>query len=187
MNYLDFEFIVDRIRSGAAGVLPTDTIYGIAASTELPDAVERIYQVKGRPSHKPFIILISSIEQLKGFSITINQSQAEALEKIWPGPVSVILPCPNEEFTYLHRGKQSLAFRMPNLAWLQELINTTGPIIATSANKAGQAMPTTLDGIMLQLPGLEFYIEGPTSNQPSNLAKLMDDGSLRMIVRSHND
>lgn len=187
MKLSDFEFIVDKIQSGAAGVLPTDTIYGIAASTDLPEAVERIYEVKGRPHDKPFIILISSIDQLRGFSITLNEAQIAALEKIWPGAVSVILPCPNEEFTYLHRGKQSLAFRLPHLTWLQELINATGPIIATSANQAGQVMPKSMDEIMRQLPGLEFYIDGPTNDEPSKLARLMDDGTIRLVVRTLND
>lgn len=183
MQLSDFTFIIERIQAGSVCVLPTDTIYGIVAATDQPEPVERIYDIKGRPHNKPFIILISDLTQLSQFSIMLNEAQTDSLQKLWPGPVSVVLPCPHEEFTYLHRGQHSLAFRIPKLTWLRELINATGPVIATSANKAGMPASRNMTEIMRELPGADFYIEGPVSDAPSRLAGLRNDGSVEWLAR----
>lgn len=183
MLFSDFTFLIDKIQSGAVCVLPTDTVYGLVAITEQPDIVERIYDMKGRSSDKPFIILISELSQLETFSISINDAQADTLNELWPDTVSVILPCPEEMFAYLHRGHKSLAFRIPKQLWLRELIHKTGPLIATSANKSGKPLSTDLNQIMSQLTEADLYIEGPVSTTPSRLARLSVDGSLKWIER----
>src|SRR5258708_4354978 len=102
-----------QINEGGVGVIPTDTIYGIVGSALNPEAVEKIYRLRKRATDKPFIILISSIADLDKFGVKPSQKQKEFLEKNWPNPLSVILPVLDEKFKYLHRGKDSLAFRMP--------------------------------------------------------------------------
>lgn len=180
----DFTFLAEKISSGAICVLPTDTVYGLVATTDQPEIIEKIYDMKGRSSNKPFIILISDISQLDTFLIDITDKQTASLNKLWPGPVSVILPCPDESFAYLHRGVKSLAFRVPDQLWLRELINKTGPIIATSANKSGLPLYQNINEIMKQLPKADFYIEGKVGNSPSRLAKIDKDGSIEWVERS---
>jgi L-threonylcarbamoyladenylate synthase len=180
----DLEFLIDKIQTGSVCVLPTDTIYGIVGTVNQPDAVERIYKIKNRPLDNPCILLISDLSQLQQFSIELDQQQIETLDSLWPAPVSVILPCPDEAYAYLHRGKQSLAFRIPDNVWLREVIHKTGPIIATSANKTGSPITSDLDEIMKQLPSVDFFIEGPVSQSPSKLCKLHEDGSIEWLQRS---
>ncbi len=119
-------------------VYPTDTLYGILGRALSMHVVERIYRVKGRDENKPFIVLISSISDLNGFGIKLSDRQSKFLNKIWPGPVSVILPCTSTKFSYLHRGTKSLAFRMPKDKELLRILNTTGPLVAPSANPQGE-------------------------------------------------
>lgn len=180
----DLEFVIDKIQSGAVCVLPTDTVYGLVATTGSPEVVERIYMMKGRPYDKPFIILLSELSQLDGFDIKINDEQADSLAQLWPGPVSVILPCSDDAFAYLHRGKQSLAFRIPKLVWLQELIHKTGPVIATSANRSGFELSSDMNQIMRQLPKADLFIEGPVSSTPSRLVRLRVDGTVEELKRT---
>ena len=63
----------------------------------------------------------------------------------WPGPLSVILPAPGDEFKYLHRGANSLSFRLPDDNWLLNLLKKSGPLVAPSANIEGQAPAETID------------------------------------------
>ena len=125
------------IARGGIGVFPTDTLYGIVGSAYSKVAVEKIYRAKGRNKQKPFIVLISSLNDLKSFGIKINKNQKKYLGEVWPGPVSVILPCKSKKFEYLHRGKNSLAIRFPKKKKIIDFVKKTGPLVAPSANPQG--------------------------------------------------
>jgi L-threonylcarbamoyladenylate synthase len=120
-------------------VLPTDTLYGIVTRANSKKAVEKLYKIKGRIENKPFIVLITSYKDLVKFGIKIDKSQFKFLEKIWPGKVSIIFPCMLNKWHYIHRGVESIAFRMisPKNKNLFNLINRVGPLVAPSANKEG--------------------------------------------------
>jgi len=174
--------LVEKIKSGQVGVMPTDTIYGLVGSALSPAVVEKIYELKSRPADMPFIILISDWGDLKKLGIVTSDKDKETLEKNWPGPISFILPCPDESFTYLHREKKSLAVRWPNNEELDKLIKETGPLIATSANLSGRpavTMITEAKGIFGDK--IDFYIDGGVmAGTPSTLAKI-DDGQVETL------
>jgi L-threonylcarbamoyladenylate synthase len=177
------EEIVSLLRKDAVGVLPTDTLYGIVASAFSKRAVDRIYEVKGRDDHKPFIILISSLAELKKFSITLTASQKKFLQTVWPGPVSVILPCPQKSFAYLHRGNKSLAFRLPHDAFIHTLLKKTGPLVAPSANPQGKTPATTVaEAQDYFCDQMDFYISGTRKKgKPSSIVDLT--GEIPVILR----
>jgi L-threonylcarbamoyladenylate synthase len=163
--------------------MPTDTIYGIVASVKFPKAIERIYKLTGRPDAKPFIILVSDLPHLNKLKIEINETQKQVLSSLWPGPVSAILPSPSDSMDYIHRGKKSIAVRMPELQWLRDLISKTGPIVATSANRSGEPTPDNIAEIERSLPDFDFYVGGPVSQEPSRLVRVEIDGSLHWVTR----
>ena len=103
--------IVHILKKGGVGVFAPDTLYGLVGSVLNRDTVERIYVACKRKPSKPCIILISSIDDIKRFSVPISQNTKKELLKYWSGQVSIILPCLDEKFAYLHRGEKSLAFR----------------------------------------------------------------------------
>lgn len=131
------------LNKGGVGVIPTDTLYGLVGSALSKNTVERIYKIKGRDDGKPFVVLISSFNDLKHFNIKPvahdGRKWDKVLGKLWPGKVSILLPCPNKSFLYLHRGTNAIAFRMisPKHKNLFALINKVGPIVAPSANPQG--------------------------------------------------
>lgn len=135
---MEIEKVIQILKLGKIAVIPTDTIYGIVGSALNPETVERIYALRKRSLDKPMIILISSISDLEKFNINLNDFQKNFLKKHWPNPLSVVLPCEGDRFKYLHRGTNSLAFRMPDNEQLLKLLKESGPLVAPSANFEGE-------------------------------------------------
>ncbi len=161
----------DSIESGGIGVIPTDTIYGLVGSALKPETIERIYRVRERSTGKPFIVLIGEIRDLVQFGIRPDTVLREFLEKNWPGPVSIILPVVGDEWRYVHRGKESIAFRLPDTEALQELLSKTGPLVAPSANPEGRPPARTIAEAKAYFGDrVDFYVDGGTINaKPSKL------------------
>src|SRR3989344_5324694 len=136
--------VVKILKIGSIGVIPTDTIYGLVGSALNKKAVERIYKLRKRSLKKPLIILIGDIKDLKKFGISLYPNDYTLLAKFWPGKVSIILNCPSPKFKYLHRGTQSLAFRLPKTHNLKTFLKKTGPLVAPSANQEGEPSAKTI-------------------------------------------
>lgn len=165
---------VKKIKSGGIGIIPTDTIYGVAASAWSKKAVERAYKLMKRNQKKPFIILIGSIKDLTLFNIKLDSATRKIIEKIWPGKVSVILSITSSKFQYLHRGTKSLAFRMPKKPSLIRLLEYAGPLISTSANPQGLKPAATITEAKKYFgDGVDFYINGgKIRSLPSTLVEI---------------
>ena len=175
--------IIDIIKNGGVGVLPTDTIFGVVASVFKPEAVARIYEVKKRPNNKKLIVLISNRGQLPSLGVNPNSRQLEALNEFWPGPISVILKSDNT-LPHVHAFDSTIAIRLPADTKLRSLINQTGPIIATSANLSSEPTPNSIEDIKIALPNLDFYIDGSVGKVPSSLAKMDEDGYVDWLNRN---
>lgn len=136
--------IVEILKNNGVGVLATDTIYGLVGSALSKKAVSKIYKLRKRNTKKPMIVLIGSLKDLKIFGIKITDRLKNFLSKIWPGPISVTLPCPAQKFSYLHRRTKTIAFRLPAKKELIKLLRQTGPLVAPSANISGLKPATTI-------------------------------------------
>jgi tRNA threonylcarbamoyl adenosine modification protein (Sua5/YciO/YrdC/YwlC family) len=120
----EIEEIAAVIRSGAVILMPTDTIYGLHAMAT-DESATRIAQIKDRDEAKRFVTIAASIEQLESLGAEVPP----VLRDIWPAPLTAVI----------RRGAQSLAARVPDLQWLRDLLQRTGPLISTSANRTGEA------------------------------------------------
>jgi len=163
---------IKAFRAGKIGVIPTDTLYGLVSSALNSSSVERVYATRRRNLKKPCIILIPDTESLALFDITLNAKTRQCLNSVWPGPVSVILPCNSDRFEYLHRGTKTLAFRQPNDEKLIALLKGTGPLIAPSANVEGRTPATTIEEARAYFgDSIDLYVDGGTrTGQPSRIA-----------------
>lgn len=182
MQETDLSKAIPTIVGGDIAVIPTDTIYGIVAQATNPSAVQKIYDVKQRNPSKPFIILISSLDDLKLFEIPLSKTVNDLLDTYWPGPVSIILDCPNPQFEYLHRGTDALAFRLPQNEKIRQLIKVTGPLVAPSANPEGLPTATNISEAKAYFDGrITCYIEGDVNTNPSKIIRITGDGSEEII------
>lgn len=174
---LKFEEIGEELKKGQVGILPTDTIYGLVGSALNAKTVERIYQLRKRQGDKPMIVLISSFADLRLFGIKLSLKQKRLLTKLWPNPISVILPCSNKKFAYLHRGTKTLALRIPKSKPLRKLLKKTGPLVAPSANLAHQKHAQTIKEAQQYFQNkVDFYVdEGQLTSPPSVLIALTDN------------
>lgn len=128
------ENLIKTLRENGVAIIPTDTIYGMVGKAENESVVNRIYSIRKRNPQKPCIILIGDMAELQKFSINISEEQKKELEKYWPGPVSVVLDCLDDSFSYLHRDTRTLAFRLPVSEVFRKFLLKVGPLIAPSAN-----------------------------------------------------
>lgn len=158
MNNNDLTKAITTLQNNRLVIAPTDTIYGILARAFSERAVDNVYTVRKRQRNKPCIILISDISQLETFGV--GKDKQELAIEYWPGPVSLILPVENSK-DYLSRGGASLAFRLPDNEFLRNIIDQTGPLIAPSANIAGDSPVETIDEAK-QIFGdlIDLYIDG---------------------------
>jgi L-threonylcarbamoyladenylate synthase len=179
MNYGDE---INILNSGGIGVIPTDTLYGLVGRADKQDTIQRIYKTKGRSPDKPFIILISSINDLDKFNITISEKEKILLGKYWPGKVSIILKVDDENLYYLTRGSGGLAFRIPDKKDLQEILKETGPLVAPSANPEGRLPAKNIkDAKDYFGDKVDFYINrGDLVSEPSTLITI-EDGEVRVL------
>ena len=169
-DVVDWATGAERLSRDEVGVLPTDTLYGIVGSAMKPTVVERIYDMRKREREKPMIVLIGDWADLPKLKVGITSPLLELLKKVWPGPVSVVMPVAAPELEYLHRGTNSIAIRMPDKPELRALLTKVGPLVAPSANLARQTPALTIQSAQSYFGDSAFYIdEGELDNPPSAL------------------
>src|SRR3989338_4643002 len=175
--------LINTLKADKVAVMPTDTIYGIVCRALNESAVKRIYDIRKRAPEKPCIILIGDLAELEGFSIKLSQAQKSKLKEYWPGPVSVILDCLDDKFSYLHRGTRGLAFRIPREPSLRNMLIHTGPLVAPSANIEGAPPAQKITQAKNYFgTAVGIYVDGgEITGQPSKVIQLNRDGSMSII------
>lgn len=170
------------LKRGGVGVIPTDTIYGLVGSAFSKRAVTLIYKLRKRRPDKPFIMLIGSLKDLRKFGVKVSEIESAALQKLWPGKVSIVLPCSAKKFSYLHHGTKTLAFRFPDKKNIRKLLKSTGPLVAPSANLEGQPPArTTREAQRYFGDKIDFYVDaGKISRKPSKIVKI-DGGKVATL------
>jgi len=131
---------------------PTETVYGLGADATNPDAVKRIYEVKGRPSDHPLIVHIASLDQMDQWTIDIPEYAIKLARDFWPGPMTLVLKRSTKAKDFITGGQDTVALRVPAhpiaLSLLQEFKEG---IAAPSANRFGSVSPTTAEAVEEEL------------------------------------
>jgi len=127
------------IRGGSIVAIPTDTLYALAADPFQPAAVTEIFRLKGRPEHKPILLLVASIAQVEMLTRSVPTAFHRLAARFWPGPLTIILRasrCIPEQVT---AGSGTIAVRHPGLLLTRLLIQAARvPLTGTSANRSGR-------------------------------------------------
>lgn len=148
----------DLLKQGYVVAVPTETVYGLAASLNYQKSIEKIYELKGRPSNNPLIIHLSDLSILDSYEITKPPFFEQLTEAFWPGPLTLVLPINEESIPSNARaGLPTAAFRIPSHPLILELLNLTGPLVMPSANLSGKPSATSPEHVENDF-GLEFPI-----------------------------
>jgi L-threonylcarbamoyladenylate synthase len=129
---------IAHLQAGGVLAYPTETVYGFGSAVDF-DSVERLVKLKRRPSAKPFLLLISASEMLTRLGLHLTSSAARIAARLWPGPVTLVLPGGERRVPDRLRGPEGgIAVRWTPHPGLTRLIQSYGdPITSTSANLPG--------------------------------------------------
>lgn len=145
-------------------VIPTETVYGLAARIDREEALRKIFQIKGRPSDNPLIVHVSSMDMLRTVvDGDIPQEYRLLIDNFWPGPLSLVFRASSAVSpTIRGSGRETVAVRMPASRHLLRLIDRIGvPLAAPSANTSGRPSPTTVAHARADLGDrVGLYIDG---------------------------
>jgi len=135
----------DILGNGGLVIIPTETVYGIAANMSDARALERLYKIKQRPKDKPFSLLIDTKEKVEYFTQDIPVSAYKLMDKFWPGPLTLILKS---------RDKGTIGIRMPDDNIALRIIALSGvSVVCPSANISGKPAPTNFQDAIKDLDG----------------------------------
>lgn len=146
------------LAAGGLVVIPTDTVYGLAADLFSPASIARIFELKGRPTSKPLAVLVADISQACG--LAIFDAEARKLADGWPGPLTIVLNSARH-LGQLGGDGETVGVRVPRHPFCLSLLRLTGPLAVTSANSSGGTTPKGV-GEIAQLFGdsVDLYIDG---------------------------
>jgi len=167
---------VALLRRGELVVLPTDTVYGLAARAADPEAMTKLYRAKGRASDKPIAMLVAGAEDVRRAGATVSPAAARLAEAFWPGALTLVLP---SAAPGLWDG-----FRVPDSPAALALLEAVGePLAVTSANKSGE--PPAKDAVAAEkalAPWPALVLDGgtlPETSEPSTVVRVEE---ARLVV-----
>lgn len=138
------EHALTLLRHGELVVVPTETVYGLAADAENPVAVAKIFALKGRPADRPLIVHLADADQLERWARDVPDYARALAERFWPGPLSLVLKRDPRVPDAVTGGQDTVALRVPAHPLTRALLaRFGGGIAAPSANRYGHISPTT--------------------------------------------
>ena len=142
---------VQLLRDGGVVAFPTDTVYGVGVDPSQPEAVRKLYRIKGRPEDKPIAILVGSIEDVARVAQTPSRTFSRLADRFWPGGLTLIVET-RELPPEITAGGSTVGVRMPDHPLTLELLRGFGgPIATTSANRSGENPATSAEEVGAQL------------------------------------
>lgn len=172
------------LEEGKLVVLPTDTVYGLAADAFSPQAVQNLLDAKGRGRQMPPPVLVGAPTTLDALAVDIPSWLRSAVESLWPGPLTVICRQQASLTWDLGETHNTVAVRMPDDARALALLKQTGPLAVSSANSTGEPAAQTIDEAEDMLGGrVAVYLDGgrSASGVPSTI--LDATGSTPRLLR----
>jgi L-threonylcarbamoyladenylate synthase len=147
-NPAEIQSAARLLRAGRLVAFPTETVYGLGADALDPEAVARIYQVKGRPSTSPLIVHVDSIAMAHSLVEAWPEAATRLVRRFWPGPLTLVLEKRESIPSIVTAGLSTVGLRMPAHPIALALIKAAGiPLAAPSANRFTQLSPTTADHV----------------------------------------
>lgn len=147
MTTVNIERAVALLKQGEAVAFPTETVYGLGADAWNPTAIQKVFDIKGRPSDNPLIVHVAAAGTVDDFACEIPGAARRLMKQFWPGPLTLIFKKRPEVLDLVTGGLNTVALRWPNHPLAQQLIHRAGPLVAPSANSSGRPSPTRAEHV----------------------------------------
>ena len=169
--------LAEALRSGRLICAPTDTLYGVLGTALDSEAVSKVYRLKGRSPAKPLIVLFDCVESIERYGVDIPQRFKEGLVRLYPAPVTVVLPLKKDSPFRAVFSRTDIAVRVPDDPFLRTLIARTSPLFAPSANPEGEKPAESCEDCLAYFGSeLAWCVEGkPVYGKPSTLVSLLSE------------
>ena len=142
------------LKGGGIVAIPTETVYGLAASAYCEDAVKKVFAAKGRPQDNPLIVHISDVDMINSVTDNFTEEAVKCAEAFWPGPFTMVLSRGKNIPKSVSAGLDTVAVRMPDHKTARDIIRKSGiPLAAPSANTSGAPSPTCAGHVLSDLDG----------------------------------
>jgi L-threonylcarbamoyladenylate synthase len=155
----------ELLRAGEVVVLPTETVYGLAANALDEKAVAKIFRIKGRPANNPIIVHVAGNEMAKRCSGHWPELADRLSRSFWPGPLTLVVPRTEIIPDVVTAGGANVGVRWPGHPFIQAVIRECGfPLAAPSANLSNRVSPTNAEHVRAQLAGkITLIVDGGQS------------------------
>ena len=168
------------LRAGGLVAVPTETVYGLAGNGLDPAAVERIYEVKGRPAVKPLSLMVPGPEAFSALCADVPAAAYALAERFWPGPLTIVLRAQPSIPSIVLAGGDTVGLRCPDSEKTLALLRACGlPLAAPSANPSGEPSPRTAEEVLAYFDGaIDAVIDGGACElgTESTIVSLAGDG-----------
>jgi L-threonylcarbamoyladenylate synthase len=187
----DVELAARLLAVGGLVGLPTETVYGLAADAQDVAAVARVFAMKGRPADHPLIVHLAGAEDLDAWACDVPEYARRLAQRLWPGPLSLVLPRSRRAGDHVTGGQPTVALRVPSHPVARRLLAACGPgrgLAAPSANRFGRVSPTTAAHVLAELgellvPGRDVILDGGASEVGVESAIVDCTGERPVILR----
>lgn len=163
---IDSRQAIRTLLSGGVVALPTETVYGLAASLRFPEAIKKVFTLKGRPSDNPLIIHIGEVDQLSLYVNAFPPQFEKLAQTFWPGPLTIVLEADQRKVPEIVRaGLSTVAIRVPDHEETRKILMETGALVMPSANISGRPSSTTAQHVIDDFGEALPVVEGGSCQQ----------------------
>lgn len=166
--------ITETINQGGVCILPTETVYGIAALAENKNTIDRIYAIKGRDFDKPLAVCIRDLKDAKKLA-KFDETASRLAHKFWPGPLTLVLPAADKTLDARCYQGDTIALRCPDIEWRESF---TAPLALTSANRSGEPAAITAQ---TDLEVDAVFDAGPSRDKVPSTILLLENGKIKCL------
>ena len=174
---MNIDKMVEIINSSGLVISPTDTVYGIMGDALNKESIKNVYDVKQRDYKKPLILLMSSIDMIKEYTLDISEDEMNLMKKFYPGCMTLLLRRNSKVDDMICNNGEYVGVRIPDNKDLIDIINKLGrPVISTSANISDNDVITRVDMIEEELLKNIDYVEdgGEIVSLSSSVVRVVD-------------
>jgi L-threonylcarbamoyladenylate synthase len=179
------------ISSGGVVVYPTDTFYGLGVDPQNAEAVNRLFQVKGRAGNQPILLLLKDAAQVNDWAAEVNAEAEHLMNKYWPGPLTLVFRAKQQVLPLLTGGRGTIGLRVPGNPVTRQLLGMIGTALTgTSANISGEQSLRTAEEAAAAIGDLADLVldGGPTAGgKPSTVVdvsthpiRVIREGAVRL-------